>query len=129
MSIMEWPALERPREKLLEFGAKALSDAELLAIFLRTGIRGKPVVALARELLVRFGGIRGLLEAEREALTAAPGVGTAKYVQLQAALELTERFLETAFSGLNRIIIRTDDKIVLKIVVQIADRQSMSKII
>lgn len=98
MSIMEWPAPERPREKLLELGAKALSDAELLAIFLRTGIRNKPVLELARDLLARFGGIRGLLEAEREALTATPGVGTAKFVQLQAALELTERFLETSFS-------------------------------
>ncbi|HKI73556.1 MAG TPA: DNA repair protein RadC [Pseudomonadales bacterium] len=98
MSITEWPILERPREKLLELGARALSDAELLAIFLRTGMRRKPVLDLARELLVNFGGIRGLLEAEQEVLTAAPGVGVAKYVQLQAALELAERYLETSFS-------------------------------
>lgn len=98
MSIMEWPALERPREKLLEYGAKALSDAELLAIFLRTGVRNKPVLQLARELLVQFGGIRGLLEAERDLLTATPGIGIAKFAQLQAALELTERYLETSFS-------------------------------
>ena len=98
MSIADWPVLERPREKLLALGARSLSDAELLAIFLRTGVRGKPVLDLARELLVQFGGIRGLLEAEQDRLTAAPGVGTAKYVQLQAALELTERFLETSFS-------------------------------
>lgn len=98
MSIVEWPVLERPREKLLASGAKALSDAELLAIFLRTGVRNKPVLELARDLLVQFGGIRGLLEAEQDALTAAPGIGVAKFVQLQAALELTERFLETSFS-------------------------------
>lgn len=98
MTIMEWPELERPREKLLEFGAKALSDAELLAIFLRTGLKNKPVLDLARDLLVRFGGIRGLLEAECDALTSAPGIGTAKFVQLQAALELTERYLETSFT-------------------------------
>lgn len=98
MSIAEWPALERPREKLLALGARSLSDAELLAIFLRTGVRGKPVLDLARELLVQFGGIRGLLEAEQDRLTSAPGIGAAKYVQLQAALELTERFLETSFS-------------------------------
>lgn len=98
MSMMDWPARERPREKLLESGARALSDSELLAIFLRTGVKGKPVLELARELLVRFGGIRGLLEAERDTLTATPGIGAAKYVQLQAALELTARFLETSFS-------------------------------
>lgn len=98
MSIAHWPADERPREKLLKLGAKALTDAELLAIFLRTGIREKPVMLLARDVLTRFGGIRGLLEAEREALTATAGIGMAKYVQLQAALELAERYLETSFS-------------------------------
>lgn len=98
MSMADWPALERPREKLLALGAGALSDAELLAIFLRTGLRDKPVLQLARELLVTFGGLRGLLEAEKERLTGAPGIGAAKYVQLQAALELAERYLETSFS-------------------------------
>jgi len=98
MSMAEWPLLERPREKLLEYGAGALSDAELLAIFLRTGVKGKSVLELARELLSKFGGVRGLLEADRDALTGAAGVGIAKYAQLQAALELTERYLQAGFA-------------------------------
>jgi DNA repair protein RadC len=98
MSMAKWPLLERPREKLLEYGAGALSDAELLAIFLRTGVKGKSVLEVARELLSKFGGIRGLLEADRDALTDAAGVGVAKYAQLQAALELTERYLHAGFA-------------------------------
>jgi len=98
MSMAKWPLLERPREKLLEYGAGALSDAELLAIFLRTGVKGKSVLEVARELLSKFGGIRGLLEADRDALTGAAGVGVAKYAQLQAALELTERYLHAGFA-------------------------------
>ncbi|HXH03878.1 MAG TPA: DNA repair protein RadC [Candidatus Competibacteraceae bacterium] len=94
MSIRHWPDQERPREKLLERGAAALSDAELLAILLRTGIPGKNAVELARELLVRHGGLRPLLEAERADFCRTPGLGTAKYVQLQAALELARRHLE-----------------------------------
>ena len=66
MAITDWPADERPREKLLARGAGALSDAELLAIFLRTGVSGKSAVDLARELLLRFGGLRPLLEANRQ---------------------------------------------------------------
>lgn len=93
MSISEWPEPERPREKLLSRGANALSDAELLAIFLRTGTRGKTALDIARELLSHFDGLRGLLEATREDVCAAPGVGSAKYAQLQACLALTERFL------------------------------------
>jgi len=98
MSMAEWPLLERPREKLLEYGAGALSDAELLAIFLRTGVKGKSVLEVARGLLSKFGGIRGLLEADRDALTGAAGVGVARYAQLQAALELTERYLQAGFA-------------------------------
>jgi DNA repair protein RadC len=93
VSISEWPEPERPREKLLSRGANALSDAELLAIFLRTGTRGKTALDIARELLSHFDGLRGLLEATREDVCAAPGVGSAKYAQLQACLALTERFL------------------------------------
>ena len=97
MPINDWPALERPREKLLARGAAVLSDAELLAVFLGTGMRGMPVIQLARALLQHFGGVRGLLEADTAALLAARGLGIAKCAQLRAALELTERYLQAGF--------------------------------
>lgn len=93
MSIKEWPAEERPREKLLLKGAEALSEAELLAIFLRTGVAGVSAVELARELLTQFGSLGALLSAKREAFCAGRGLGQAKYVQLQAVIELARRFL------------------------------------
>lgn len=93
MAITDWPELERPREKLLERGPEALSDAELLAIFLRTGIPGKTAVDVARDLLSRFGGLRELLAASPDELCQAPGIGEAKYVQLQAGLEMGRRYL------------------------------------
>jgi len=93
MSISDWPTAERPREKLLMRGAQVLSDAELLAIFLRTGIRGKTAVDLARDLLAQYGGLRSLLTARRESLCATPGFGDAKYAQLMAALEIGCRHL------------------------------------
>jgi len=95
MAITDWPAEERPREKLLSRGAGSLSDAELLAIFFRTGVSGKSAVDLARDLLTRFGGLRGLLAADREALCAVSGLGEAKYIQLVAALEMGRRHLGT----------------------------------
>lgn len=94
MSISDWPAQERPRERLLTLGAAALSDAELLAIFLRTGVSGKSAVDLARELLERFGGLRPLLESSREQFCQGLGLGDAKYAQLQAVLEMARRHLE-----------------------------------
>lgn len=94
MSIRLWPEAERPREKLLANGADVLSDAELLAIFLRTGVRGCSAVELARRLLGEFGGLRQLLEANLEEFTAHQGLGPAKYAQLQAALEMGRRHLE-----------------------------------
>lgn len=94
MSIRDWPDEERPREKLLQRGACALSDAELLAIFLRTGVAGRSAVDLARDLLAEFGGLRQLLEADHARFCQGLGLGTAKYVQLQAVLELGRRFLE-----------------------------------
>ena len=93
MGIRDWPEGERPREKLLQRGAAALSDAELLAIFLRTGVKGTSAVDLARELLARFGGLQGLLSASEQAFCAARGMGQAKFVQLQAVLELAKRQL------------------------------------
>ncbi|WFF41851.1 JAB domain-containing protein [Salinicola endophyticus] len=93
MGINDWPAGERPREKLLTLGASALSDAELLAIFLRVGVKGRSAVDLARDLLASFGGLRPLLEADRQRFCAEHGLGEAKYVQLQATLELSRRHL------------------------------------
>jgi DNA repair protein RadC len=93
MSIADWPELERPREKLLQLGAASLSDAELLAIFLRTGARGKSAVDLARELLVRCGGLGALFAAKRTQLAGLPGLGDAKFSQLQAVLEMARRAL------------------------------------
>ncbi len=93
MAITDWPLDERPREKLLQRGAGALSDAELLAIFLRTGVAGITAVDLARDLLNRFGGLRRLLDAEQRDFCAAKGLGSAKFAQLQAVLEMARRHL------------------------------------
>ncbi|MBI1174815.1 MAG: DNA repair protein RadC [Sideroxydans sp.] len=93
MSITDWPAGERPREKLIARGASALSDAELLAIFLRTGVTGKSAVDLARELLQRFGSLTNLFAAREKDFCAIHGMGQAKYVQLQAVLEMARRAL------------------------------------
>ncbi|HEY5717388.1 MAG TPA: DNA repair protein RadC [Motiliproteus sp.] len=93
MSIAQWPEGERPREKLLLRGADALSDAELLAIFLRTGLPGSSAVDLARSLVARFGGLRGLFNASEAQFCAAPGLGRAKYAQLRAVLAMSHRYL------------------------------------
>jgi DNA repair protein RadC len=98
VSIRDWAEHERPREKLLARGPQALSDAELLAIFLRTGLPGKSAVDLARELLVRFGSLRQLLRADRRAFCSAKGLGAAKYAQLQAVLEIARRHLAEPLS-------------------------------
>lgn len=93
MSIKDWPAAERPREKLLSQGATFLTDAELLAIFLRTGVTGKSAVDLARQLLSEFGSLRALLEADLKSFSSHLGLGTAKYAQLQAVIEMSKRHL------------------------------------
>ncbi|QEA38758.1 JAB domain-containing protein [Pistricoccus aurantiacus] len=93
MAIRDWPEGERPREKLLTLGPLGLSDAELLAIFLRVGVKGRSAVDLARDLLASFGGLRQLLEADQRRFCAEHGLGTAKYAQLQAVLELSRRHL------------------------------------
>src|SRR5690554_7779245 len=93
MPITDWPAAERPREKLLSQGAGALSDAELLAIFLRTGVPGCSAVDLARQLLSSFGSLRALLQAEQKQFCSRPGLGPAKYAQLQAVMEMARRHL------------------------------------
>lgn len=93
MAIPDWPESERPREKLLKNGAAYLSDAELLALFLRTGMVGKSAVDLARELLTRFDSLTGLFAANQTAFCQVPGMGPAKYAQLQAVLEMARRAL------------------------------------
>ena len=91
MTISQWPMDERPREKLLKKGAEALSDAELLAIFLRTGCKGITAVDLARNLLDSFGGLKPLLQASKEDFCSHKGLGNAKFSQLQAVLEMANR--------------------------------------
>lgn len=93
MTISQWPTKERPREKLLHFGAAALSDAELLAIFIRTGTVGATAIDIAHHLLHRFGGINAMMAASQRDFCAVQGLGLAKYVQLQAVLELSRRQL------------------------------------
>ena len=94
MSLKSLPTTERPREKLLAFGASHLSDTELLAIFLRTGTAEKPVLELSRHLLDHFGGLRSLVGASATAFCRINGLGTAKFAQLQAAMEMARRVLD-----------------------------------
>lgn len=91
MSIRNWPEGERPREKLLELGSTALTEAELLAILLGSGVRGQSALDVARSLLLEFGSLRGLLTAERERMCQTRGLGPARYAALQASLELARR--------------------------------------
>ncbi|HEY8354017.1 MAG TPA: DNA repair protein RadC [Methylophilaceae bacterium] len=93
MAITDWPAGERPREKLLRQGAAALSDAELLAIFLRIGVAGMSAVDLARELLQRFGSLNAIFSASLPEIKSIRGMGVSKYVQLQAIFEMCRRAL------------------------------------
>ncbi|MDR2186928.1 MAG: DNA repair protein RadC [Azonexus sp.] len=99
MTISDWPTRERPRERLLADGPAALSDAELLAIYLRVGLPGKSAVDLARDLLSRFNGQLGALaEASLDELTSVPGIGLAKAAQLKASFELARRALSQAWT-------------------------------
>ncbi|GAA6204966.1 DNA repair protein RadC [Thalassotalea sp. SU-HH00458] len=91
--LKDWPSSEKPREKLLNQGATSLSDAELLAIFLRTGVKGCHVVDLARQLIASFGSIAAIYQASAEEFCQVRGLGKAKFVQLQACLEMSKRFL------------------------------------
>jgi DNA repair protein RadC len=93
MAITDWPAYERPREKLMQKGVEALSDAELLAIFLRVGVVGKSAVDLARDLLAYFGGLNGIFSASAKEISALHGMGLSKYCQLQAIFEMSRRAL------------------------------------
>jgi len=93
-----WPTEEKPREKLLQRGASVLSDAELLAIFLRTGIKGKNVIELSREILQHFGSLKKMFAADIKTFCQFKGLGEAKFVQLQACLEMSQRHLAEEIS-------------------------------
>ncbi len=93
MAISDWPTSEQPREKLIAHGPQALSDAELLAIFLRVGVKGKSAVALARELLTTFGSLNGVFSANLAQISDVSGMGESKYCQLQAIFEMSRRAL------------------------------------
>lgn len=93
MAISDWPESERPREKLIKNGATSLSDTELLAIFLRTGMAGKSAVDLARDLLKQYNSLTNLFAADQHTFCQLPGMGIAKYTQLQAVLEMAKRAL------------------------------------
>lgn len=97
MAIRDWPAEQRPREKLLQQGPQELTDAELLAIFLRTGSKGKSAVDLSGELIDYFGGFRGLFNADADLLQTTKGLGSAKFAQLRAVVEMARRYLAESF--------------------------------
>jgi DNA repair protein RadC len=99
MAIRDWPTEDRPREKLLQRGADALTDAELLAIFLRSGVAGKSAVDLARELLDTFGGLPAMFSATQKEFCAGKGLGSAKFAQLQAVLEMGRRYLKKSLAA------------------------------
>lgn len=96
--ISDWPATQRPRERLLSEGASALSDAELLAVCLRTGTAGKSALELAQDLLVRFNGVHGLTQANQQSACSTRGLGPAKWAMLQASAELVRRSLKSEIS-------------------------------
>lgn len=99
MSIKDWPAKERPRERLLDNGAASLSDAELLAIIIGTGVKGRSSLDLARHLLEEFGNLTRILTCPLEEFCQHGGLGLAKYVQMQAMLELSQRHLREQLEG------------------------------
>ncbi len=93
MAITDWPAEQRPRERLIKHGAQALSDAELLAVFLRVGVAGKSAVDLGRDMVTHFGSLGRMFAASLDEFSAINGLGPAKFAQLQAVLELARRSL------------------------------------
>ena len=109
LGIANWPAEERPREKLLLKGGDTLTNAELLAIFLRVGVKGKSAISLAEELLSRFGSLRGLYAAPIEELRAVLGLGSAKIAQFKAVIEMSKRYLAEGFQ--NRPYVESGDDV------------------
>jgi len=103
MAISDWLADERPRERLFSKGAESLSDAELIAIFLRTGVKGRSAIDIARELLARFGSLSALFAADLRALSDTAGLGDAKVAQLAAVMEVARRALRETMSRGNAL--------------------------
>jgi DNA repair protein RadC len=121
MPIKDWPESERPRERLLQQGPGPLSDAELLAIFLRTGVAGRSALDLARDLIERFKGLPGLLAARQDEVAQVKGLGPAKYAQLQAVLELARRAIG---AGLQRdAVLNSPDRVRQFLQLQLAGRE------
>lgn len=121
MSISQWPMEDRPREKLLAKGPKALTDAELLAMFLRVGRKGMDAKQMAQELIDYFGGLGPLLKADREAFCSAKGLGQAKFCQLQATLELTRRYLDEHLRADD--VFTSPEKVMDYLAIQMRDNQ------
>ena len=121
MSISQWPMDDRPREKLLAKGPKALTDAELLAIFLRVGRKGMDAKQMAQELIDYFGGLGPLLKSDREAFCSAKGLGQAKFCQLQATLELTRRYLDEHLRADD--VFTSPEKVMDYLAIQMRDNQ------
>ena len=121
MAIKHWPQEDRPREKLLDKGPQALTDAELLAIFLRVGRKGVNAIDMARDLISHFGGLGPLLKADQKTFCAAKGLGAAKYCQLQATLELTKRYLEEQLCS--EYVFDSPNKVMDYLAVQMRDYQ------
>ena len=94
MAITDWPSDQRPRERLIKYGPEALSDAELLAVFLRVGVPGKSAVDLGREMISHFGSLRGLFSASLASFSAIHGLGPAKFALLQSVFEMSRRALK-----------------------------------
>lgn len=101
MGINHWPKEQRPREKLIKFGAESLSDSELVAIFLRTGVQGINAIELARRVILHFGSLQGLLSADEKEFCACLGLGQAKFAQLQAVFEMSKRHLSECLTREN----------------------------
>lgn len=123
MSIKDWPEQDRPREKLLNRGPGALSDSELLAVVLRTGVAGRSAVELSRTILEDRGGLSGLLGTPQEVLTGLPGLGAAKAAQLQAVLEIARRVLAEELK--TRDVLTSPDRVkdFLRLSLQHLDRE------
>lgn len=124
MSISDWHENDRPREKLLKFGEHHLDDAELLAIFLRVGVKGKSAVDLAQDLLDEFGNLHNLLNATQDEFCLAKGLGPAKYVQLRAVLEMSRRHFQ---SGLQKTDAFTSPELVAQFLFHELTHQSRER--
>jgi len=126
--IKDWPLSERPRELILEKGPESVSDAGLVAILLRSGIKGKDAVVLGRELLHHFGGLRGLLNADKNDLRSIKGLGAAKISQLLAAAEIAKRQVKEKLIG--KTVIKGPEDVVEYLALCMADlREEVFKVI